>query len=101
MPASISNEANALLISLLNRNPLKRLGSGPNDAEDIKSHPFFTGIDWDKVEKREYSMPKPVIQDIKYQEFRASIFAENQEEVNQNIPGWSFVNPNHKSDPSP
>jgi len=59
LPASISNEANAILISLLNRNPLKRLGAGPNDAEDIKRHPFFAGIDWGKVERREYDLPKP------------------------------------------
>jgi hypothetical protein len=31
---------------------MKRLGAGPSDAEEIKSHPFFKGIEWDKVATR-------------------------------------------------
>jgi hypothetical protein len=34
---------------LLIKNPHKRLGAGPRDAEEIKEHPFFKGINWDKV----------------------------------------------------
>mmetsp|Transcript_27237 Transcript_27237/g.20385 ORF Transcript_27237/g.20385 Transcript_27237/m.20385 type:complete len:113 (+) Transcript_27237:2256-2594(+) len=64
LPASISNEAKSLLISLLNRNPNKRLGAGPTDAEEIKKHPFFNEIDWEKVYKRECSVPKPVVREI-------------------------------------
>jgi len=30
----------------LNRNPSKRLGAGPDGAEEIKKHPFFRDIDW-------------------------------------------------------
>jgi hypothetical protein len=35
----------------LNRNPLKRLGSGKRDAEEIKDHVFFTNakINWDEA----------------------------------------------------
>jgi serine/threonine protein kinase len=52
LPSSISNEAKSLLISLLNRNPNRRLGAGPTDGEEIKKHPFFDGIDWDKIYNR-------------------------------------------------
>lgn len=41
-----------LLSRLLNRNPKQRLGT--NGVCEIKSHPFFHGIDWDKVVQRGY-----------------------------------------------
>lgn len=38
---------------LLCKDPSKRLGNGPNGAEDIKKHPFFKDIDWLKIYNRE------------------------------------------------
>jgi serine/threonine protein kinase len=35
-----------VLTKLLQRDPRKRLGSGPLDANEIKQHPFFAGMDW-------------------------------------------------------
>jgi len=32
----------------LNKNPEKRLGA-LKDAEEVKSHPYFKGINWDDV----------------------------------------------------
>jgi hypothetical protein len=46
IPASLSEEAKNLIVSLLNRNPSKRLGAGPDGAEEIKRHPFFRNLDW-------------------------------------------------------
>lgn len=34
---------------LLTRDPNRRLGSGSNDAEDIKAHPFFKDTSFDDV----------------------------------------------------
>ena len=34
---------------LLQRNPEKRLGGGESDAEELKQHPFFKGIDWNAM----------------------------------------------------
>jgi hypothetical protein len=47
---------------LLHRNPAKRLGSGPDDVEEIKAHPFFTkaNINWQDVYDRK--LPVPAIQ---------------------------------------
>ena len=42
----ISREAEDLISKLIN-NPNKRLGL--NGAEEIKSHPFFRGLDWDNI----------------------------------------------------
>jgi hypothetical protein len=33
----------------MNRNPKKRLGAGPSDSEEIKSHPWFADVNWDDV----------------------------------------------------
>eukprot|EP01095_Lingulamoeba_sp_RSL-Kostka_P006902 TRINITY_DN2189_c0_g2_i1.p1 TRINITY_DN2189_c0_g2~~TRINITY_DN2189_c0_g2_i1.p1 ORF type:complete len:680 (+),score=222.73 TRINITY_DN2189_c0_g2_i1:197-2041(+) len=53
-PNSFSPEAKSLLRGLLQRDPKLRLGSGKNDAEELKSHPFFKNIDWDKLLKKGY-----------------------------------------------
>ncbi|EHK39947.1 serine/threonine protein kinase, AGC family [Trichoderma atroviride IMI 206040] len=44
--------ARDLLTKLLDRDPTKRLGV--NGSTEIKSHPFFHGIDWKKLLQRKY-----------------------------------------------
>ena len=34
---------------LLQKNPAKRIGSSKYDSEEIKSHPFFKGINWEEA----------------------------------------------------
>uniref|UniRef100_A0A2K5K8A1 Ribosomal protein S6 kinase delta-1 n=1 Tax=Colobus angolensis palliatus TaxID=336983 RepID=A0A2K5K8A1_COLAP len=46
MPECVSEEARSLIQQLLQFNPLERLGAGVAGVEDIKSHPFFTPVDW-------------------------------------------------------
>ena len=38
-----------LIIKLLQRDPNLRLGSGQEDAEQIKNHKYFKEINWDDV----------------------------------------------------
>ncbi|KAL0485158.1 glucocorticoid-regulated kinase [Acrasis kona] len=45
----MTQEVQDLLIRLLERDPRKRLGSGPKGTSEIKNHPFFRGIDWQDV----------------------------------------------------
>ncbi|XP_007950825.1 ribosomal protein S6 kinase delta-1 [Orycteropus afer afer] len=49
MPECVSEEARSLIQQLLQFNPMERLGAGVAGVEDIKSHPFFTPVDWAKL----------------------------------------------------
>ena len=55
----MSLEAKGLIVHLLNRNPSRRLGAGPEGAEEIKKHAFFADIDWNVVAQRKLPVPKP------------------------------------------
>ncbi|XP_051854361.1 ribosomal protein S6 kinase delta-1 isoform X2 [Antechinus flavipes] len=46
LPECVSEEARSLIQQLLQFNPVERLGAGVAGVEDIKSHPFFTPVDW-------------------------------------------------------
>jgi len=48
-PSYLSRDARAILEALLHRDPTRRLGSGPGDADDIKGHAFFAKVDWDAL----------------------------------------------------
>ena len=45
----LTPDAKDLCAGLLHKDPNQRLGSGENDAEDIKNHPWFECIDWKKI----------------------------------------------------
>lgn len=53
MPQFLSPEAQSLLRMLFKRNPANRLGSGPDKVEEIKRHHFFSGIDWNKLLRKD------------------------------------------------
>ncbi|CAO3572909.1 unnamed protein product [Mortierella alpina] len=56
----ISHNAQDLIQRLLDKNPKTRLGSGPNGAEAvaaIKAHPFFKGINFDRLQTRDVTPP--------------------------------------------
>jgi len=55
-PAYLSPGARAFLSALLERNPKNRLGT-ETDAAEVKAHPFFASIDWDKLSSRSLSAP--------------------------------------------
>lgn len=49
---NISPEARSFLKGLICHNASERLGSGMNAIEEIKSHVFFKGINWDELSTR-------------------------------------------------
>ncbi len=61
-PNHISADAKSLLEMMLQRDPAKRLGSGPLDADEIKVHPFFATINWDDLIAKRVETPfKPEV----------------------------------------
>ncbi|KAG9298244.1 hypothetical protein G9A89_002732 [Geosiphon pyriformis] len=48
-PINMSRDSVSILQRLLTRDPERRLGSGRGDAEEIKRHPFFKGVNWDDI----------------------------------------------------
>eukprot|EP00742_Colponemidia_sp_Colp-10_P003496 GILJ01003723.1.p1 GENE.GILJ01003723.1~~GILJ01003723.1.p1 ORF type:complete len:872 (-),score=124.93 GILJ01003723.1:436-3051(-) len=56
-PTYLSRDARSLLKGLLERDPSRRLGAGPQDAEEIKSHPFFQTVSWHAMMSRHLRPP--------------------------------------------
>uniref|UniRef100_A0A8C2QJK4 Ribosomal protein S6 kinase n=1 Tax=Cricetulus griseus TaxID=10029 RepID=A0A8C2QJK4_CRIGR len=102
-PQEMSTLAKDLLQRLLMKDPKKRLGCGPRDAEEIKEHLFFQKINWDDLAAKKVPAPfKPVIRD----ELDVSNFAEEFTEMDPTyspaalpqsserlFQGYSFVAP--------
>ncbi|XP_047323344.1 serine/threonine-protein kinase AtPK2/AtPK19-like [Impatiens glandulifera] len=52
LPGFLTSEAHAILKALLQKDPTKRMGNGVKGSEEVKSHKWFKGIDWKKLEDR-------------------------------------------------
>ncbi|CAK0875510.1 unnamed protein product, partial [Prorocentrum cordatum] len=69
-PPYITPVGKTLLESLIQRDPNKRLGGGPDDGEEVKANPFFSGIDWIAIQQRRVTPPfKPNVSqggDVRY-----------------------------------
>ncbi len=80
----------------MNRNPYKRLGSGPTGAQEIKNHVFFNQINWNDVENRKIAVPKPYPKQIVQQDididkvYGRGAFDDNLKHLNR-LNEWSFV----------
>jgi len=64
-PSHISPEAQSLLSGFLTREPDERIGSKDTGGEiKIKQHPWFAGIDWEKLDRKEITPPwQPEVND--------------------------------------
>ena len=61
-PSNFSPNVRDLLNGLFQKDPEQRLGNGPDGAKAIKSHPWFAGVDWDALYRKEVKAPfVPVI----------------------------------------
>ena len=52
-----SEEAKDLISKLVDIDPKKRIGSGPNGFDDLKNHTYFKNINWDDLEKKKDKGP--------------------------------------------
>ncbi|ORE11999.1 hypothetical protein BCV72DRAFT_300331 [Rhizopus microsporus var. microsporus] len=48
-PINMSSDSISICQQLLQRDPNRRLGGGPDDAAPIKRHPFFRGVVWEDI----------------------------------------------------
>ncbi|KAA8582320.1 hypothetical protein FQN60_009060 [Etheostoma spectabile] len=61
-PRTLGPEARSLLSGLLKKEPMQRLGGGPDDAKEIMQHKFFAGIEWQDVYEKKLVPPfKPQV----------------------------------------
>lgn len=81
-PNHLSSHARHLLKGLLHKDPQKRLGY-ENEFIEIKTHPFFTGLNWQKVERKEYKGPLKISLDKLYfdKEFVLTLTSEEISEM--------------------
>ena len=112
------HDARQIILSFLNRNPSKRLGSN-DDVAEIKNQEFFSSIDWDAIESGRGDVLAPTIRPIKHNPQSMKTFLEEEKESRQvfadfektnlkmkrgrqeggefnrpsNIENWSFVKP--------
>ncbi len=91
LPYTLSAEAKSLIVGLLNRNPTKRLGSGPGDGEEIKKHPWFKTMDWDVAMNRGLKPMRPLIKPIPNTTLSSDIFADKGEDLHK-IANWTIIN---------
>ena len=52
-PSGLNPLTRNILEGLLQKDPTKRLGS-KNDAEEVRAHPWFQGINWDDLRNKKY-----------------------------------------------
>ena len=111
-PSWIEENAKDLINKLLNKDPEKRIGSGKEGAENIKKHPFFSDIDWNKALNKELRPPFiPKIEnetDIKYFEkslVESPVFSDSslqlvynteENEDEDDYDGFTFVATSYK-----
>lgn len=106
LPPYLTPDARDMLRKLLRRNVLQRLGSGPGDARDIKSHPFFKNIVWEDVLARRNEPPiKPqLLNDEDVSQFDTKFTKQTpidspddgsmlSDSVNQVFVGFTYVAP--------
>lgn len=65
-PIHMPRDSVSILQKLLTREPEMRLGSGPTDAQEIMSHAFFKGVNWEDVYHKRLPTPfKPTVKNDK------------------------------------
>ena len=92
---SVPSNFKDLVASLLLRDPSARLGS-LHGAEELKAHPFFLGIDWGKIFRKEVQLFVPSVLPSFRSRRRGQTIRTAACEPNSDffeLVNWSFVSP--------
>lgn len=64
-PEDMAADTQDFIGKLLVRDPTQRLGHGPSGSTDVKAHPYFANINWDKLYNKEVEAPwKPEVRRV-------------------------------------
>ncbi len=109
-PVWLSKESISILKGFMTKPVAQRLGCGPNGENDIKQHPFFHSIDWEKLERREIKPPfKPKFKskkdacnfDSDFTNEKPALTPSDREAIESidqsEFQGFSFINPDFAS----
>uniref|UniRef100_A0AC35U7V6 Non-specific serine/threonine protein kinase n=1 Tax=Rhabditophanes sp. KR3021 TaxID=114890 RepID=A0AC35U7V6_9BILA len=92
LPAHASPLSKDIINKLLQKNPQDRIGA-VRDFDEIKEHPFFASIDWDKLLRRELKPPFiPKCKDESDVSNIDSEFTQIQPNINSLIPKGTLNN---------
>jgi hypothetical protein len=83
---------------LLQREPEKRLGCGPEGADEIKAHPWFSSIDWAKLEVKKVESTFKIVRELFSLCF--ALFSHEQEKGKDNFDPVS-TNDSFEQPPAP
>ena len=77
----------------MEREPNKRLGT-KRDAEEVKEHKYFNGVNWDSVLKRELRpaiSAKPILMPVYIPLEKIYGDLSKIGDPTNNVPGWTFI----------
>jgi len=83
-PPYMSKSAIDLINRFLERRPSQRLGNLKNGVQDIKNHPWFATMDWEKLEARRLVPPLKTENSATLQRIQMKRIADLEEEVSAN-----------------
>uniref|UniRef100_A0A6B2LAD0 Protein kinase domain-containing protein n=1 Tax=Arcella intermedia TaxID=1963864 RepID=A0A6B2LAD0_9EUKA len=61
-PSHFNDEIKDLVSKLLTSAKARRLGNLRGGSQDVKSHPFFNGVDWEGLEKKQIRPPNFILE---------------------------------------
>jgi protein kinase A len=56
-PSSFTENARSVITGLLTKSKSRRLGAGRGGTEDVKGHPWFDSVHWDRALQKQYRAP--------------------------------------------
>jgi len=92
----------------LQRNPNKRLGAGHLDADELKTHPFFCDVDFNKILYKKFKPPVLATeeklekgglifdQDYIVNKDLSDDMRKRKKSQGNEIEGWTFIGKNAK-----
>lgn len=91
----------------MQRNPNKRLGAGHLDADELKTHPFFSDVDFNKILYKKFKPPVlineerldkgPIFdQDYVVNKDLSEDMKKRTKSQGNEIEGWTFIGKNSK-----